>query len=645
MRKTLYLLLILIFSGLSLTTTAQKKDLKIEDYAQWQNLSTYSISDNGSWISWNVRLVDGDDTLYIKGLDKGKEYKYALSSSQQFTADSKWMAMRINLSEKKQEKMRESKKEIKNKVRLLNLESGTLRVFEDIRSFSFTKDSKHLIMVGYSEKGKKTSDLFLYNLHDGSMKNLGNIKEHAFNKKGTLLAYITGMPGKNGNGVELFNLDNYKLTIINSDTTSFSDLKWEKEGEAFSFLKEYSDTSFVELNHKVFAVTNVYGNPQVKEFNPANCTIIPDGMRVRETYTPVFSEDMSILYFGVYEWTVKESKKDKKDKKEEKEKLPGVDIWHWKDDPIQPNQQVTYPRSEANFTYMFAWNLSTDKVVRISDEELENPRLTGDGKKVFVRNDKAYKPQFRMAHYDYYLIDAVSGKKTEIIKNFTRLYGSSPDGKFLYYFKDKAWWVYDISLDNHVNLTADLDIDFWNTRDDHPVDVKPPWGVGGWFKGDKSFIVYDEYDAWMLYTDGSPAKKLSNGKEKEIRYRAVRLSYEEDFLNPDEDLFFTATGDKTKWSGYSVLSPKGKMKELIYKDMSIGGIRKAKEADKVLFTKQTYADSPDIFATNTGFKKPSQVSATNLQQKDYYWGHSELVEYTNKDGKKLQGALYYPANY
>ncbi|MDX2414879.1 MAG: prolyl oligopeptidase family serine peptidase, partial [Bacteroidales bacterium] len=42
---------------------------------------------------------------------------------------------------------------------------------------------------------------------------------------------------------------------------------------------------------------------------------------------------------------------------------------------------------------------------------------------------------------------------------------------------------------------------------------------------------------------------------------------------------------------------------------------------------------------------PSQVSATNLQQKDYYWGHSELVEYTNKDGKKLQGALYYPANY
>jgi len=104
-------------------------------------------------------------------------------------------------------------------------------------------------------------------------------------------------------------------------------------------------------------------------------------------------------------------------------------------------------------------------------------------------------------------------------------------------------------------------------------------------------------------------------------------------------------GDKTKWSGYAVLTPKGKYKELVYKDMAIAGLRKAKEADKVLFTKQTYADSPDIFVTTGSFKKETQLSATNLQQEDYHWGRSELMEYTNRDGKKLQGALYYPANY
>lgn len=642
MKKITYLILSLLFSGLSIIGTAQKKDLTIKDYAQWQNLGSYNISDNGNWISWSVRLVDGDDTLYVKSTDNGNEYKYALSNKQQFSSNSKWLAMQINLSELKQEEMKESKKPIKNKVRLLDLENGNVRVFEDISSFSFTKDSKHLIINGYSEKGEKTSDVFVYNLLTSSMKNLGNVKEYSANKKGNLLAYITSMSGKNGNGVELFNLDTYTVSVINSDTTLYSDLKWEKEGKAFSFLKEYSDTGFVEKNHKLYAVTNVYNKPTVKEFNPANCDLIPEGMRVRETYTPLFSEDLSILYFGVYEWTVKE---EKKDKKKDKEKLPGVDIWHWKDDPIQPNQQVTYPRSEANFTYMFAWNIAQGKIVRITDDKLKSPRITGDGKNVLVRSDDAYKPQFRMAHFDYYLINAQSGTKTEVLLDFTTIYNSSPDGKFLYYFKDKAWWIYDIAAKKHSNLTADLDIEFWNTRDDSPKDVKPPWGAMRWFKDDKGFIVYDEYDTWALYTDGRAPKKLTEGKEKEIRYRAARLDYEEDYLDPTENLYFTATGDKSKWSGYAVLSPKGKFKELIYNNMAIGGLRIAKDADRVLFTKQTYADSPDIFATTTEFKKPSQVSTTNPQQKDYFWGRSEVIDYINKDGKKLQGALYYPANY
>lgn len=365
-------------------------------------------------------------------------------------------------------------------------------------------------------------------------------------------------------------------------------------------------------------------------------------MRVRETYTPLFSDDMTILYFGVYEWTARE---DKEEKQKDKEKLPGVDIWHWKDDPIQPRQQVTYPVADANFTYMFAWNIESGKVVRISDENLKNPRITGDGKNVLVRSDNAYKPQFRTAKYDYYLVNAISGEKTEVLKNFPTIYNSSPGGKYLYYFKDKAWWVFDIAAKQHINLTSGLAIDFWNTRDDSPRDIKPPWGVGAWFKDDKGFIVYDEYDAWALYTDGKAPKRLTKGKEKEIKHINIRLDNEEDYLDPEQDMYFYVNGDKTKWSGYTVLSPNGKLKELIYENMAIGGLSKAKEADRVLFSKQSYEDSPDIFVAATSFNKPEQVSATNLQQKDYFWGRSELVEYTNRDGKKLQGALYYPANY
>ncbi|KAB2858323.1 MAG: DUF839 domain-containing protein, partial [Bauldia sp.] len=39
------------------------------------------------------------------------------------------------------------------------------------------------------------------------------------------------------------------------------------------------------------------------------------------------------------------------------------------------------------------------------------------------------------------------------------------------------------------------------------------------------------------------------------------------------------------------------------------------------------------------------VSALNAFQKDYAWGRAELVEFRSDSGRRLQGALYYPANY
>jgi dipeptidyl aminopeptidase/acylaminoacyl peptidase len=39
------------------------------------------------------------------------------------------------------------------------------------------------------------------------------------------------------------------------------------------------------------------------------------------------------------------------------------------------------------------------------------------------------------------------------------------------------------------------------------------------------------------------------------------------------------------------------------------------------------------------------VTATNAFQDDYAWGHSELIEYKTDKGRRLQGALFYPAGY
>jgi dipeptidyl aminopeptidase/acylaminoacyl peptidase len=496
-------------------------------------------------------------------------------------------------------------------------------------------------MKGYSDKDSKTSDLTLFNLNTGTAKNIGNVKEFSVNKKGDLLAYIISADGMKGNGVELFYLDSYRSMILDSDTTAYAKLTWEKEGTGLAFLKEFSDTSFIESNHMLFSVRDIYGSLKIEKFNPAESSSIPEGMRVRETYTPRFSKDLSILYFGVFDWTPSPEKGKKKDK----EKLPGVDIWHWKDEPIQPRQEIEYNRGEKDFTYLFSWNLSNGTINRITDDIYKDGTITGDGMHVIIRSDDPYSPAFRLSHYDYYIVDSKTGTRRELLKNFTNIYGSSPDGKYILYFKDKNWFAYNVNSSIHTNLTKTIENPLWDIRDDGPEDIKPPFGYGGWYKDDSHLLIYDEYDIWKISMVGGTPQKITDGRENRTIYRVTRLNRDDNFFKPDEPLYTSSRGDITKMSGYSRITTKGKLEELIYEEMAISGLTMAKDNQVFAFRKEKYDDSPDIFITTDKFSKQNQISETNPQQENYYWGKSELVNYTNSDGKELQGSLFYPANY
>jgi len=628
---------------LSVYAGAQEKlpSITEKDYASWQSLSSFSISGNGEWVSWNITLVDGDDTLYIKNATSSKTYKYPLSSNLQFSSDSKWAASRIGVSEKQREKLVEQKKPIRYKVRLVNLESGKERIFNNIESFSFTKDAGHLVMNGYQDETSKTRDVFLHKLSAGTTKNVGNISEYSANKPGRYIAFITSTEDKKANGVELMDLNTYTTTFIESDTAIFKNLAWEKEGGSFTFFKAYSDTGFIEESHAIYSVTGIGTKPLIKKFDPASQKLLPDSVYIRDTYKPQVSDDSRIVYFGIQKWTPK-IKNEKKGK--EAVKLPGVDIWHWMDDPIQPRQKNTY-NTDKDFTWLIAWDTYNNKVVRISDDSLRQVSITGNGYNVVVSNREPYKPAFRETYYDHYIINSLTGEKKLLMKNYTDLYGSSPAGKYILYFKEKNWWVYDIAGSKHINITSGIDVPLWNTRDDSPRDVKPPFGNGGWLKDDKALFVYDEYDIWKIDLPGGKTQKITNGRENNIRFRIARTDYEYPYLDASNDLYISAFGDLDKKSGYFRYTTKRIFEKLIYEDMAVGSLRKASESDYFVFRKESYSVSPNVFHTDASFRNPEKISETNPQQSKFAWGRSELINYKNRDGKPLQGALFYPANY
>ncbi len=661
MQKIVSFLLCLFIWGAS--TNAQKKNLAAEDYGKWQSIGSSELSPNGAWVAYQIVVQEDNDTMYVVNRATNKTYKLAFSGTPEFSKDNQWLAYRIGIPFKEAEKLRDQSKPIEYKMGLLNLATGKIETIANINRFGFSKNGKFLAayLAPPKENKDKGSVLLVRNLSDSSTRTIGNVTEYAFNKKSDFLSYIVESANAAGNSVELFNLNTYTLKVVASDTSKFSKLTWAKEGDGFGFFKTFKKDGFEEENAQVYSCTNL-SNPKIAVLDPLKTTGFPAGMRVHNGSNLRMSDDMSSVFFGIQTWTVKPKKEDRKPTDSAKTKVADslkmenaklalksdaklADVWHWKDAEIQPRQKITYAQ-DKNASFLSVWNTDNNSFKQLATEEFPNASITGNQKFAITATDKKYKPAFKEDYADFNLVNTKTGVSkslfTKLQDGFYTSPQSSPQGKFLIYFKDKNWFTYNIATEQSTNITANIKTNFWNTRDDHPA-TKPPFGVGGWIKGDKEVLLYDEYNIWAVTPDGSSSRKIAEGDKEEIAFRVSRVDFEEIYLDDATPLYFSAYGDKTKKFGYYKYE-NGKTDKLLFEDLQLNRLSKALDANVFTYIKQDYDLSPELYVSDN-FTKEHKAASTNTQQQNYYWGKSKLIAFTNKLGKKMQGALYYPANY
>lgn len=647
---------------LGTAVNAQKKNLTTEDFSKWQSIGSSELSPNGAWAAYQIVVQEDNDSLYVVNKSINKTYKLAFSSNPEFSKDNQWVAYRIGLPFKEAEKLRDQSKPIEYKMGLLNLATGKIITIANVTRFGFSRNGKYLAsyLAPPKENKEKGSVLVIRNLSDSSSRIIGNVTEYGFNKKSDYLAYIVEAANVAGNSVELFNLNTSTLKVVASDTLKFSKLTWAKEGDGFSFFKTFKKDDFEEENAMVYSCSNL-NSPVVNVFDPLKADGFPKGMRIHNLSSIRVSDDLSSVFFGIQHWTNKPKKEDKKladtskaktdslkvvaDKQSLKSDSKLADVWHWKDAEIQPRQKVTYAQ-DKNASFLSVWNIGKNNFYQLATEEFPNALLTGNQEMAIISTEKKYKPAFKEDYADFSLVNTKTGVTkplfTKLLDGFYTGPQSSPDGKFLIYFKDKNWFTYNIATEQNINITASIKSDFWNTRDDHTA-TKPPFGIGGWIKGDKEVLLYDEFNIWAVKPDGTGARKITAGEKEEIVFRVSKVEFEEIYLDDAHPLYFSAYGDKSKKFGYYKYE-NGKTEKLLLEDLQVNRLIKALDANVFAYVKQNYNLSPEWYTT-TNFEKEQKIVATNPQQDNYYWGKSELISFTNKSGKKLQGALYYPANY
>ena len=324
----------------------------------------------------------------------------------------------------------------------------------------------------------------------------------------------------------------------------------------------------------------------------------------------------------------------------------GVEIWHSLDlDPV-PQQRVREQQLRRVY-FLSAWSLDQNNFVQLGDDLTELTSMVEGGSYVVGRDESPYDTDamFRQQFFDLYAIDVATGDKTLIEDRLTLQFGATPNGRYVVWFEGEHYYSYNLRSGEKQNITENVATQFVNLDVTPTREQMPPFGIAGFLESEDAILLNDQWDVWEVNLDGSGGRALTFGSDESIRYRLVDLDPDADEYSPDEPLYYSTYGEWTKQAGYARARAGDDPEMLLWEDRSIGRLQKAENADVYVLRQERFNDSPDYFVAGADLSAPRQVTTTNKFQSEFAWGKSELVDYENEWGRRLQGALFYPADY
>ena len=329
---------------------------------------------------------------------------------------------------------------------------------------------------------------------------------------------------------------------------------------------------------------------------------------------------------------------------------PDLVVWHHKDARLQSQQQVEEDR-DKRFSYLCLYRVADKAFVRLADDEVRDVTLPLAGSWALGSDDDDYEyigSTEGRRFQDVYAIDMKTGSRKLAVKKARWSFNLSPTGGHLLFYNDGHYFTYDMAAGTSTNITQAVPVTFVNSDDDHNV-AKPPVPPVGWDKTGAFVLLSDGWDVWKVPAAGGAAVNLTvNGRKDAVRYQGrLRLDPEEKGIDLAVPQFFNTYGEWTKKGGIArVVAGKPGAESLLWDAAGFGRVLKAKDADTLVYSRETFTDAPEMFASDLTFKAGRKLSDNGAQQKAFTWSSGAmLVDYTSAKGAKLQGALFLPAGY
>ncbi len=623
----------------------QKRILTPKDFKLWHESSKIGnaeVSNDGKWFAYRIINKKANDTVYLRNTLTKQHYSFAIFSkgstnvnkfkkvSINFSDDSKWFALGQNDSSI-----------------LLNLRTGKTDFLKGLANLTFSAQSQFLI--GF-KKDSLSNSLVFKNLKNLKTITINHVKEYSFNIDKSILGVIND--DKLSTQVISIYLKSEleKKELATGNKLFFKSLKWNTTGISLTFTEVADGGSKVSDVQKIYVATHLNKNTVVKIFNPKSHPGLTNNAnsQVAEIY---LSDDAKQLIFNLRE----EAKIEDNNNLSINKAISDVQIWRSDDTDVPPRKKV--------LPYQWRWYVwwtETGKLIEITDREHYFMSLSGDQKKALLYNRSDYLPQHKYGNsfINVYIRDMESGQKKLLlnkVKYEPYSFLTSPTGKYLTYFKDKNWWVYDIYKDTHNCITNGLNVAFENIELES-TGVVSPFGNPGWIQEDTHLLIYDQYDIWLISPDGSDRKRITNGRKNKTTFRIYKSDSELGLGIGNGDNWFSSKGYSsedgiliTSLNNYNLnnglwnWNKKSGMFKYVEKGLKLSPLSNIKGNKPFLFTESTFEISTRLML-HQPLGNEKLIYQTNPQQQDFYWGKSELIHY-KADGKELKGALFYPANY
>ncbi len=659
--------------ALTLMTTlsyGQKKILNHSDFDLWSTIKDEAIAPDGNHVLYSLEKGEKDHFFKVQDAKGNFVLEYDRGQKGQFTYDSQYAVFTIktwkdSVMAMKKRKVKKDKLP-KDSLGIFHLGNQTLSKVGNVKSHKVPEkwsgylayqledikkekkeEKKDSLQKDKKKKdkpkkvGKKTGyHLVVLNLETKAEDTIRFVTDYVFAKRGKYLAYAsTGMAKDSTVGVYVRNLEtNITTTLHETQKAEYFQLGCSDSGKNVGFIVD-TDTTKIQLRpNELF----LWKEGQQKAAKVLDNDAAPNGYVVSKYGKVHFSEDESKLYFGLTRPPIK------KDTSLLDEEIVNVEVWTY-DEPRLYTVQELQLKNDSIQSFTSAIQVNDNKLIMLANESFKDSELgdKGNAPIALVRTGSPYDLQSQWTarrYYDYRAINTKTGETLYEFKKVPRMQ-LSPKADYGYGYSrvDSTWFAYDLRSGKRSDLTKG-DV-FYYEENDYP-NYPFPYGVAGWTKGDESVLVYDRYDIWKVDPNSGEKVKLTDGRPSKTVYRYLDLDEEEETIDFTKPLLLSTFNETTKDAGYAKYNPKnGRFTPLVSGPYSYSRPKKAALSDKVIFTRQSFEEFPDLRLTDLDFKKPLKLSDANPQQASYNWGTIELVDWFSLDGKPLKGMLVKPENF